>query len=147
MKRTLNVASVAAFTLLLGCATSPDKLPTASVSSLEYRDYSCEQVAMEMERVTDRTNELHGTLKKKADNDTAQMAVGMLLFWPTLFFLEGGDGPEATEYSRLKGERDALEKVAVEKQCDATVPTVQEVPAGEADTPPLQEASTPAEAG
>lgn len=147
MKRTLNVASVATFTLLLGCATSPDKLPTASVSSLEYRDYNCEQVAMEMERVTDRANELHGTLKKKADDDTAQMAVGMLLFWPTLFFLEGGDGPEATEYSRLKGERDALEKVAVEKQCGATVPTIQEVPAGETANPPLQEASTPAEAG
>ena len=102
---------------------------------------------MEMERVTDRANELHGTLKKKADNDTAQMAVGMLLFWPTLFFLEGGDGPEATEYSHLKGERDALEKVAVEKQCGATVPTIQEVPAGETANPPLQEASTPAEAG
>ena len=87
MKRTLSVATVATFTLLPGCANSPDKPPTASVSSLECRDYNCEQVAMEMERVTDRANELHGTLKKKADNDTAQMAVGMLLFWPTLFFL------------------------------------------------------------
>ncbi len=147
MKRTVSAATVATFTLLLGCATSPDKLPTASVSSLEYRDYSCEQVAMELERVTGRANELHGTLKKKADNDTAQMAVGMLLFWPTLFFLEGGDGPEATEYSRLKGEREALEKVAVQKQCGATVPTVRDVPAEETATPPPQEASTPAEAG
>jgi hypothetical protein len=42
---------------------------------------------------------LYASLKKKADNDTAQMTVGMLLLWPTLFFLEGGDGPEASEYS------------------------------------------------
>lgn len=49
------------------------------------------------------------------------MAVGMLLFWPTLFFLEGGDGPQAAEYARLKGEVDALEKVAIAKKCDMTV--------------------------
>lgn len=48
------------------------------------------------------------------------MAVGMILFWPTLFFLEGGDGPEAAEYSRLKGEKGALEKIAVQKECGLT---------------------------
>ena len=40
-----------------------------------------------------------------------------ILFWPTLFFLEGGDGPQAQEYARLKGERDAIGKVAVVKKC------------------------------
>ena len=48
------------------------------------------------------------------------MAIGLVLFWPTLFFLEGGDGPEAAEYARLKGEVDALEGVAIQKQCDMT---------------------------
>ena len=28
------------------------------------------------------------------------MGVGLILFWPTLFFREGGDGPEAAEYAR-----------------------------------------------
>ncbi len=45
------------------------------------------------------------------------MGVGLVLFWPTLFFLEGGDGPEAAEYARLKGERDAIEKVSIQKKC------------------------------
>lgn len=88
---------------------------------MHYKDYDCDQIAGELERVSRRANELHGSLKKTANNDNAQMAVGMVLFWPALFFLEGGDGPEAAEYGRLKGERDALEKVAIQKKCDASI--------------------------
>ena len=99
------------------CASSPDDIAVASVSTLQYKDYSCEQVGMELDRVQTRVNELHGSLKKKSDNDTAQMAVGMILFWPALFFLEGGDGPQAQEYARLKGEANALQKVATKKTC------------------------------
>ena len=32
-------------------------------------------------------------------------------------FLEGGDGPEAAEYPRLKAELDALESVSIQKNC------------------------------
>lgn len=101
-----------------GCATPPEKVQTAYVSPLQYKDYDCDQVAAELQRVTRRANEIHGSLKKTASDDNAQMAVGMILFWPALFFLEGGDGPEAAEYGRLKGERDALEQIAVQKKCD-----------------------------
>ncbi|MGH9425353.1 MAG: hypothetical protein ACRD2L_03485 [Terriglobia bacterium] len=44
------------------------------------------------------------------------MAVGLILFWPTLFFIDG-TGPEAQEYGRLKGEYEALEKVSIQKEC------------------------------
>lgn len=57
-----------------------------------------------MTRVSRRAGELQASLKQKADGDAMQMGVGMLLFWPALFFLEGGDGAQAQEYSRLKGE-------------------------------------------
>ncbi len=102
---------------MAGCASSPDKIQASYVSPLQYKDYDCDQIAGELERVSRRANELYGSLKKTSDNDNAQMAVGMILFWPALFFLEGGDGPEAAEYGRLKGERDALEKVAIQKKC------------------------------
>ena len=45
------------------------------------------------------------------------MGVGLILFWPALFALEGGDGPDAEEYRRLKGEVDALQTVSVKKKC------------------------------
>lgn len=80
-----------------------------------------------LERVTNRANELHGRLKKLAEDDSAQMTVGLILFLPALFFLEGGDGPEAAEYARLKGERATLVKIAVEKDCGRDVlPTLRE---------------------
>ncbi|MCZ6466002.1 MAG: hypothetical protein O6829_01850, partial [Alphaproteobacteria bacterium] len=33
------------------------------------------------------------------------------------FFLEGGDGAEAMEYARIKGEREAIEKRSIEQKC------------------------------
>ncbi len=118
---------------IAGCASSPDKIQTSYVSPMQYKDYDCDQTAGELERVSRRANELHGSLKKTANNDNAQMAVGMVLFWPALFFLEGGDGPEAAEYSRLKGERDALEKVAIQKKCGALIAPQPAMPVKEAN--------------
>ena len=99
--------------LLIGCATQPKDLPTAYVSPLQYQNYSCDQIAMEMNRVSRKVNELRGDLKEEADNDSAQMAIGLIIFWPALFFLEGGDGADATEFSRLKGEFEALESISI----------------------------------
>lgn len=107
---------------LAGCATSPDKIGASSVSTIQYQDYSCKQIGVELDRLQRKSNELYHSLKKTADNDTAQMAVGMILFWPTLFFLEGGDSPQAAEYARLKGELEALETVSVQKKCGLSFP-------------------------
>ena len=90
---------------------------TAYVSPLQYKNYDCDQLSMEAERVSARTIALYGSLKDTADTDEIQMGIGLILLWPVLFFLEGGDDPRATEYSRLKGERDAVEKVSVQKKC------------------------------
>ena len=108
-------------TLLSACATHPDKMQAAYVSPIEYQNYSCEQLSMEMRYVSQRANELYGALDKEAGNDTAQMTIGLILFWPALFFLEGGYDVRAAEYSRLKGQREALERAAMQKQCGPTM--------------------------
>jgi len=124
-----NIAAmVSASFLMAGCASSPDKIASQSVSTLPYEQHNCKQIGAEVDRVNRRVSELHGTLDKKASGDAAQMAIGMVLFWPALFFLEGGDGPEAAEYARVKGERDALEKVAIQKECGIAFQTIAEKP-------------------
>lgn len=40
------------------------------------------------------------------------MGVGLVLFWPALFFLAGDDQKE--ELARLKGEYEALEKASIQ---------------------------------
>lgn len=102
--------------LVGACATSPDKIQTAYVSPLAYQNYSCKDIRAELGRVTLRAQELQASLKEKADNDTGKMVIGMVFFWPILFALEGDD-PSAQEYARLKGERDALEQLAMQKDC------------------------------
>ncbi|MDC2993211.1 metal ABC transporter ATP-binding protein [bacterium] len=115
MKHLIPIAA-AAFTLL-GCASHPDKISTASVSVLQYKNYSCDQLASEEQRITNRASELYSSLKKTADTDAIQMGVGLVLFWPTLFFLEGGDDERAREYSKLKGEKEAIETASIQKNC------------------------------
>ena len=110
------VASCVAL-VLTACATNPDKIDAAYVSPLKYKDYDCDQIAMEMDYVGQRTTKLYTRLKKEANADSAQMGVGLILFWPALFFLEGGDGPEAAEYAQLKGEFEALRENSVQKKC------------------------------
>lgn len=120
MKKLFSIMLLTA--VLSGCASNPDKIAASSVSSLQYQDYNCKQIAMELDRVERKSNELYFRLNKTASNDNAQMAVGMILFWPALFFLEGGDGPEAAEYARLKGELEALETVSIRKKCGIKFP-------------------------
>ena len=110
-------------TFLMGCATAPEKLGATYVSPLQYKDYTCDQIGMEMQRVSRKVAELRGTLDKDASNDAAQMGIGLILFWPALFFLEGGDGVNAAQYSQLKGEFEALEQVAIQKNCGIKVQT------------------------
>lgn len=118
---------------IAGCASNPDEIAAAYVSPLKYRDFSCDQLAMEMDHVGSRTTRLHSSLQKKRSGDKWQMGVGMVLFWPALFALEGGDGVEATEYSLLKGEFEALRKVSVEKSCSLQRKSPEQIVA-EADT-------------
>lgn len=112
--------------LTAACASSPDRIQAAYVSPLQYKDHDCDQIIAELTRVSRRASDLQGSLQSKADGDTAQMAVGLLLFWPALFLLEGGDGADAQEYARLKGERDVLEQEAIRKRCDLPEPVVAE---------------------
>jgi len=103
--------------LLFGCATNPNNMMPVQVSGVEYKDYECEDIQLELDFVTRRENELYNFLKKKADLDALQLGTSLLLFWPMLFALEGGDGQEAAEYRRLKGERQALEDLSIKKGC------------------------------
>ncbi|MBB4285916.1 hypothetical protein [Roseospira goensis] len=121
--RFISVASVATLSAALalaGCASSSENIAAAYVSPNQYANYSCDQIREEQGRVGTRVRQLAGDVDDNATGDAVAMGVGMILFWPALFFIEG-DGPEANEYARLKGEHEALQKAAIEHNC--TIPT------------------------
>jgi hypothetical protein len=114
LRRGLAVAISVAY--LSGCATASKDITAAYVSPVQYQSYDCQQLAAETERLQSRYTELGGRLDQAATNDKTLMGVGLVLFWPALFALGGTKSQEA-EYSRLKGEYDAVQKAAVEKRC------------------------------
>jgi hypothetical protein len=105
---------------LSGCASHTNEISAAYVSPLQYDSYNCKQISAEMGRVSRRAQEVAFNVNKNADGDQTAMAVGLILFWPSLFFIDG-DKPEAQEYARLKGEFDALEQAAIQKGCSIKV--------------------------
>lgn len=116
-KRKKSVLTIAISCLILtGCAKSTADLSTTYVSPMQYQGYSCEQVSMELARVAARVGELGGKINDSASNDAAITAVGIILFWPILFAL-GGTKQQEAEYSRLRGEYDALNQIAIQKKC------------------------------
>ena len=112
-----NLFFIMQILLLIGCASKPENIKTQYISPLTYKDYDCEQIAMEQDRISRELGVLYNSLKTTAERDNLQLATS-LVFWPMLFTLEYGDGPEAIEYGRLKGELKALEIVSVKKKCN-----------------------------
>jgi len=103
--------------LIEACAPRAHTIKANYVSPEMYSDYNCKQLNRKLFRVESRMKEVESNLNKEASKDELQTAVGMVLFWPALFFLEGKDTPEAREYGRLKGEQKALEEMAIQKNC------------------------------
>ena len=57
-----------------------------------------------------------GAQDKQRTNDAIATTVGVVVFWPALFFI-GGDKQTAAELARLKDEMDAIEQTSIRKNC------------------------------
>lgn len=111
-----TAAAMSAVLLVSGCATSSKDIVGAYVSPTQYQSYDCGQLTEEANRIRIRVSQLGGRLDEAASNDKAIVGVGLVLFWPALFFL-GGTKQQEAEYARLRGEYDALEQAAIQKRC------------------------------
>ena len=116
--RAILVLAIAG--LVAGCASNSKDIRAAYVSPITYDAYSCEQQLQEANRLQAQITSVAGDVDKRASGDKVKMGVGLVLFWPTLFFLKG-DGPQAQEYAHLKGSYEALEGAYIRKNCAATV--------------------------
>lgn len=99
-----------------GCASRATDIQASYVSPLMYQNLDCEQLQGEAQRVSQRAMAAAGVQDKKAGQDAAVMAVGLVLFWPALFFTSG-DGASAAEVARLKGEMQAIEDASTANSC------------------------------
>lgn len=101
---------------LAGCATKGADVQAGYVPASLYSNLTCEQIAQELYDVGLKAGELSGQLDSAAGKDAGLVAVGIILFWPALFFV-GGDKNKEAQLAQLKGTRDALIKTAKAKGC------------------------------
>lgn len=81
-----------------------------------YTHLSCDQLRSEMARVGARVQEVTGQQQRAANSDAVAMGVGLVLFWPALFFL-ANDNDKREELSRLMGEYEALQQAGTTNNC------------------------------
>jgi len=112
-----------AISLILGaCVTNPNKIPAAYVSPQKYANYDCQQLAAEAANIERKVNDLYGHLKKENSKDKWATGVGVVLFWPALFFLAGNENVNEAEYAQLQGDYEAIQSAQVQKRCTMSAP-------------------------
>lgn len=105
---------------LAACADKSDKIAASYVSPTIYQGMTCQQLATEAQSVVNRAQEASHAQDKKASNDAVATGVGVVLFWPALFFIKG-DGAQAAEVARLKGEITAIQQASNMKNCNIQI--------------------------
>lgn len=112
-----TTALTVSMAVLMGaCSTASQNITSEYVSPVQYQGYDCQQLAQEAQRILIRVKQLGVRLDQAAQNDKTIGVVGAVLFWPALFAL-GGTKQQEAEYSRLKGEYEAVDQMQIQKKC------------------------------
>ena len=111
-----NGLILAAITLVvMGCASKSDGIRASKVSPTLYANYECDGLAQEYVKLIQRSNQIQRRQNEIADGDNDALTIGLVLFWPALFFV--GDDDLEYEVAQLKGEVNAMEQASVMKGC------------------------------
>ena len=109
-------AGLAALSILAGCATRAENITASYTSTVGYSGLSCNQIRGEAQAISQAATAASGAQNSKATKDAVAVGVALVVFWPAVFFV-GGDGAQAAEVARLKGEMQAIETASRRKGC------------------------------
>ncbi|MBU3029571.1 hypothetical protein [Paracoccus marinaquae] len=119
IRSTAPVIAGVALLALTACADNSDKIAASYVSPALYQGMSCQQLSVEAQSVANRAAQASVAQDKQAQNDAVAVGVATVLFWPALFLIKG-DGAQAAEVARLKGEMQAIETANRLNNCGIT---------------------------
>lgn len=138
IEKSAALCVACAAVIFSGCARAPEDIGASYVSPVLYQSLSCEQLAQEAQRVSGVAAQASGVQQKNVTRDRVVTGVGIVVFWPALFWLKG-DNETSYQIARLKGEMDAIEQTSIAKNCGiefrATPPPNEKVAAKEAPYP------------
>ena len=99
-----------AFSMLGGCLNMPtavSRITGSYISGLQYESYDCDRLAIEMDSLARRENQLVAAQEQRIKTSKMQA------FW---YGIGQGDGIEASELANVRGEKEAVRRVS-EKNC------------------------------
>lgn len=97
--------------LFFGCMnmpTPPSQITSAYTSGLNYKSFTCEELAAEMASLARRENQLVVAQEQRIKTSKVQA------FW---WGYGQGDGVEASELANVKGEKEAVRKAMESNSC------------------------------
>lgn len=110
--KTKLVASIITIGVLFaGCMnmpTPPSQITSAYTSGLNYKSFTCEELAAEMASLARRENQLVVAQEQRIKTSKVQA------FW---WGYGQGDGVEASELANVKGEKEAVRKAMESNGC------------------------------
>ena len=101
--------------LMVGCASRSSDIQSSYVSPMKFNSYSCSQLEQEYARLLTKSSSINAQQDSIATKDAVATGVGLVVFWPALFFIDTDDHKE--EVARLKGELEAVESSSIQKNC------------------------------
>src|SRR5215217_4646286 len=107
--------AVCAAVALGACASKPENVRSQYISPAQYASYSCQDIEYDLRAISQQVHALSGQQRRRANQDAWATGVGIVVFWPALFFLIRGD--KADDLARMKGEYDALATASRRKDC------------------------------
>jgi len=112
--RTAAALAMLAVTATAGCASSPEAVDAAYVSTHPYRSLTCAAIAEELRYLRDLRERLTAAQRQRRRGDALLIAASPLIL--PLFFVSGDDA-QTYDLARVKGELRALGTVDLQKGC------------------------------
>ena len=116
MRKNSYLTIVLILLAINGCAKKSQDIKPSYVPTIEYSDKSCRQLKSEVLSINREMRVIAGVQDDTASKDAVAMGVGLVIFWPALFFLANGDDNER-QIAELKGRYDSVKLVSKRKKC------------------------------
>jgi hypothetical protein len=117
--KTFTALATALSLTAAGCASRSEDVAAAYVSPMAYSNYSCRELAAEAQGVSSAAAAAAGAQDSARTKDVVATTAAVVVFWPAAFFV-GGNGAQAAELARLKGQMQAIETASIQKRCGIT---------------------------
>lgn len=110
------VAPIVVALVLVACAPKADRVAATYASPEIYAGMTCQELASEGMRVSNAAHSAAGLENRHRTQDTVATTVGIVIFWPALFFNHGSDAT-TSQLAELKGQMEAIEAASATKKC------------------------------